>query len=72
MALSGSTPISKVIALTLLVFGTGLVFWAYQLSGSLENQVSSAFTGAATDKVMYTYIAGSISLVIGLYLQFKK
>lgn len=71
MALS-STPISKVIALTLIVFGIGLLVWGYQLSDSVTNQLSSAFTGTSTDKVMYTYISGAASLVVGLYLLFRK
>ena len=72
MALSGSTPIPKIIALTLIVFGVGLLFWGYELSGSVSNQLSSALTGSSSDRVMYTYISGAASLVVGLYLFFRK
>ncbi len=71
MALS-STSIPKVIALTLIIFGIGLLVWGYQLSDSVTNQLSSALTGASTDKVMYTYISGAASLVVGLYLLSRK
>jgi len=72
MALSGSTPIPKVIALTLIVFGIGLLVWGYQLSDSFNNQLSIAMTGASSDRVMYSYIGGAASFVVGLYLYFKK
>ncbi|WP_250655745.1 DUF3185 family protein [Alkalimarinus coralli] len=72
MALSGNTPIPKIIALTLLVFGIGLLFWAYDMSGSAANQFTSALTGSHSDKVMYTGIGGAVSLVVGMYLFFRK
>ncbi|UZE96389.1 DUF3185 family protein [Alkalimarinus alittae] len=71
MALSGNTPIPKIIALTLLVFGIGLLFWGYDMSNSPVNQLSSALTGSHSDKVMYTYIGGAVSTVVGLYLFLK-
>ena len=72
MALSGSTPIARVIALTLIVFGVGLLVWGYQLSETFDNQLSIAISGASTDRVMYSYIGGAASLIVGLYLYFKK
>lgn len=72
MALSGNTPIPKIIALTLLVFGVGLLFWGYDMSSAAVNQLSSALTGSHSDKIVYTYIAGAVSTVVGLYLYFKR
>ena len=72
MALSGSTPIPRVIALTLIVFGVGLLVTGYQLSETFNNQLSIALSGVSTDRVMYSYIGGAASLVVGLYLFFKK
>lgn len=72
MSLSKNTPIPKIIALTLLVVGAGLLLSAYDMSGSVANQFSSTLTGSYSDRVMYTGIGGAVSLVVGLYLFFKK
>lgn len=62
----------KIIGIALAVAGVGLAYWGYQLSGSVESQLSEAFTGSATDKVMTLYIGGAVSLVVGVYLLFKR
>lgn len=67
----GLGTILKIIGLVLSVIGIGLVLWGYQLSTSVGSQVSQAFTGADTDKVMTFYIVGAVSFFVGLYL-FKK
>jgi len=69
---SGTTSISRIIALTLIIFGGGLLVWGYQLSETFNNQLSIAISGASTDRVMYSYIGGAASFVVGLYLYFKK
>lgn len=71
MAMS-STATTKIMGLALLVLGIGLAIWGYQLSGSIESQLTEAVTGAGTDRVMTFYIAGAISFVVGLYLTAKK
>jgi len=65
-------PTTKVIGIALVVVGLGLGFWGYRMSGSVGSQVSQAFTGSASDKVMTFYIGGAVSLVVGLYLLMKK
>jgi len=62
----------KIIGLILLVVGIGLAYWGYQVSGSVGSQLSQAFTGSPTDKVMACYIGGAASLVVGLFLLFTK
>jgi hypothetical protein len=62
----------KIIGIALVVIGIGLAAWGYQLSGSVGSQISQAFTGSATDKVMALYIGGAVSLVVGLYLLVKR
>ncbi len=62
----------KMIGIALVVLGLGLGFWGYKESGGFGSQVSKAFTGSATDKVMTLYIGGAVSLVVGLYLLMKK
>lgn len=72
MSVMPNTPIPKIIALTLLVVGAGLLLSAYDMSGSMANQFSSAVSGSYSDRVMYTGIGGAVSLVVGLYLFFRK
>ena len=44
----------------------------YRLSGSFGSQITQAITGSDTDKVMPLYIAGAVSLVVGIFLFIKK
>jgi len=62
----------KIIGIVLAVVGVGLAFWGYRLSGGVGSQVTQAFTGSPTDKVMAFYIGGAASLAAGLFLLFKK
>ena len=62
----------KIIGLILVVAGIGLAYWGYRMSGSLGSQLSQAFTGSPTDKVMACYIGGAVSLVVGLFLLVTK
>ena len=72
MSVMPNTPIPKIIALTLLVVGAGLLLSAYDMSNSMSNQFSSALTGSYSDRVTYMGIGGAVSLVVGLYLFFRK
>lgn len=65
---TGSGITMKIIGLILVVTGVGLAIWGHQLSGSFESQMTQAFTGSDTDKVMTYYIAGAASFVVGLFL----
>ena len=62
----------KILGIVLAVVGVGLAFWGYRLAGGVGSQVTQAFTGSPTDKVMIFYIAGAASLLAGLFLLFKK
>ena len=68
----GSNFVMKIIGVALVVLGVGLAYWGYQLSGSVESQLTNAFTGSDTDKVMTFYIGGAVSFVVGLLLVLKK
>lgn len=71
MATSANTLV-KIIGLVLLVGGAGVAFWGYQMSGSLAAQFSKTLTGALPDAVMYRYIGGAVSCVVGLFLLVKE
>jgi hypothetical protein len=62
----------KIIGIALAVIGLGLALWGYRLSGSVGSQVTRAFTGSDTDKVMTFYISGAVSFVVGMYLFIRK
>ena len=62
----------KIIGLVLLVVGLGVAYWGYQMSGSIGSQLSQAFTGSPTDKVMACSIGGAASFVVGLFLLLTK
>ena len=56
---------SKVLGLVLLVVGLILLFFAYQSSQSLGDQVSEAVTGRFTDSTTWFLIIGAASAVAG-------
>ena len=62
----------KMIGTILLVVGVGLAIWGYQLSGSVGSQLTKAFSGSHTDKVMMMYIGGAASAIAGLFMLLKK
>ena len=62
----------KIVSIILLIAGTGLVLWGYQISGSFGSQLNNAFNGAPSDRVIIFYIGGAISLIVGIYLQLRR
>ena len=62
----------KIVGIVLLVVGVGLAFWGYRMSGSVGSQVSQAFSGSPSDKVMAFYVGGAVCLAVGLFLAIKK
>ncbi len=70
--MNGSTTIAKVIGLILIVVGIALIYWGYQDSAAMGAKVAKAFSGSEPDNIMYKYIGGAVSLVVGIYLTFRK
>lgn len=62
----------KVLGLILLVVGIGMLWWGYQMSDALTSQLSKNLTGAMPDAVMYRYIGGAASAVVGLFLLARR
>ena len=56
---------NKILGLVLLVVGLILLFFAYQASQSLGDQVSEAVTGRFTDSTTWFLILGAASAVAG-------
>lgn len=64
--------LTKAIGLALIISGAGLVYWGFQMSDSIAAQITKNFTGALPDAVMYRYLGGAASCVVGLFLVAKK
>lgn len=59
---------SRILALVLLVVGLILLFFAYQSSQSLGDQVTEAVTGRFTESTTWFLILGAASSVAGVAL----
>lgn len=59
---------NKILAFVLLVVGLILLFFAYQSSQSLGDQVSEAVTGRFTDSTTWLLILGAASAAAGVGL----
>ncbi|MGM0768251.1 MAG: DUF3185 family protein [Pseudomonadota bacterium] len=62
----------KIMGVVLLVVGALLLFFGWQGSESIGDQVSETFTGRFTDETMWYLIGGVAALVAGAVLTFFK
>ncbi len=65
----GST---KLLGIALLVIGVILLFFGYNASQSLGEQMAESFTGRFSDETMWYIIAGAASVVVGAVLTLRK
>ncbi|MDF1779672.1 MAG: DUF3185 family protein [Alcanivoracaceae bacterium] len=63
---------SKTTAIVVLVIGLGLLFWGYQESQVLGNQLSRSLTNKWDTTTMILFIAGSACTAFGLFRLFRK
>lgn len=63
---------NKIIGLVLLVVGIILLYFGYQSSQGLDDQISEAFTGNFTDTTIWYYVLGGVAAVVGLVFVAKK
>ena len=70
--MKNSGALKKLLGLILIVVGIALIYWGYQESEAIGARISKAFTGSDSDAIMYKYIGGAVSGVVGLFLTFKK
>lgn len=59
---------NRILALVLLVVGLILLFFAYQASQSVGDQMTEAVTGRFTDSTTWFLILGAASTVAGVGL----
>lgn len=58
----------QVVGLVLLVVGVILLYFGWQASQSIGDQVTEAVTGRFTDATMWYLIGGAAAIVAGGYL----
>lgn len=63
---------TKVLGIILLVVGIILLFFGYNASQSLGEQMAESLTGKFTDETMWYIIAGAASAAVGAVLAFRK
>lgn len=63
---------NKLTGLILLVAGALLLFFGWQASESLGEQLTETFTGRFTDQTLLFIIGGAVCLAAGLYLTTRK
>ncbi len=59
---------NKILAITLIVVGLVLLFFGYQSSQGLDDQITEAVTGNFTDSTIWFLILGAVSTVAGIGL----
>jgi len=62
----------KAVGIALIVLGAGLIIWGYQLSDSVQSELTETISGSMPDEVMYRYIGGAVSVVVGLFLALRR
>lgn len=62
----------KLTGLILIVVGLIMLFFGWQGSESIGDQLTESLTGRFTDQTMILIIAGAVSLIAGIYLSSRS
>ncbi len=62
----------KLLGLVLLVVGLMLLFFGWNASQSLGEEVTETFTGRFTDETMWYLIGGAVLSIVGLVLTIAR
>jgi drug/metabolite transporter (DMT)-like permease len=63
---------NKLVGIILAVIGALLLFFGWQSSESLGEQLTETFTGRFTDDTMLFIIGGAVCLAAGLYMAARR
>lgn len=63
---------NQIVGLALLVVGAILLYFGYQASQSMGEQVVESFTGRFTDSTTWYFVLGAVAVVVGLGLTVFK
>lgn len=62
----------KLVGTVLLVVGVILLFFGWQASESVGDQLTETLTGKFTDETMWYLIGGAAAVVAGAFMTFLK
>jgi len=62
----------KLVGIFLIVIGVILLYFGWQASQSLGEQVVEGITGRFTDETMWYLIGGAVAVVVGAFLAFLR
>lgn len=63
---------NQLVGIILVVLGVVLLYFGWQASQSMADQVSESFTGRFTDSTMWYIIGGAVSLAAGAFMMLRK
>jgi uncharacterized membrane protein len=63
---------SKMIGIGLLVLGAILLYFGFNATQSVGEEMSEAFTGKYSDETMFYLIGGGVAAVAGLFMVLRK
>ena len=63
-----SSPTTNLIGIALIICGIGLAYWGYGMSGGFASKLNNVVTGSDSNDVLYRYISGAVSFIIGILL----
>lgn len=65
-------PSKQLLGLILLVVGAILLYFGWQSTQSVGDQLTEAMTGRFTDETMWLLIGGAIALIAGAFYTFGR
>lgn len=63
---------SKLIGIVLLALGAILLYFGFNATESVREEIGEAITGRYSDETMMYLIGGGVAVVAGLFLLLKK
>jgi hypothetical protein len=63
---------NQAISIALLAVGVILIVFGINASQSFSSDVSRFFTGSPTDKSMWLFVGGAVSMAAGLVMLFQN
>lgn len=58
----------RIVGIALLIVGAGLLYFGFQATGSMTEEVHEMATGRFTDQTTWYLIGGGAAVVVGLVL----
>ncbi|MFW5927019.1 MAG: DUF3185 family protein [Wenzhouxiangella sp.] len=62
---------NRIIGVVLIVIGAALLYFGFQATGSLTEEVHESLTGRFTDETTWYLIGGGAALLVGLIMALR-